>query len=188
MYDVTGKGRATLKESRTVFTGRIISLQLDRITLPNGAECELEIVKHPGGAAIVALDEDLRICMLHQYRYAAGGWIWELPAGKLEPQEPAQSTARRELQEEAGITARQWESLGTVLSSPGVFSEVIHLFLARGLTPTPRRHEAHEAIEVHWLPFNDAYARAASGEICDSKTLAGLLRAGTRLGLAAHSL
>lgn len=173
-----------LKESKTVYAGRIITLHIDRIALPNGAECELEIVKHPGGAAIVALDEDLRICMLYQYRYAAGGWIWELPAGKLEAQESPQITAQRELQEEAGITASRWESLGAVLSSPGVFSEVIHLFLARDLAHAPRRHEAHEAIEVHWLHFDEVYVRAANDEIRDSKTLAGLLRASARLAPA----
>lgn len=170
-----------LKDSKTLYTGRIVTLQLDRVVLPNGAECELEIVKHPGGAAIVALDDDLQVCMLRQYRHAAGGWIWELPAGKLEDGELPRQAAQRELLEEGGITAAQWEDLGTMLSSPGVFSEIIHFFLARDLTRAAQCHEVNEAIEVHWLPFDDAYAQAVSGEIRDAKTLTGLLWAHGRL-------
>lgn len=156
--------------------GHIVTLHIDRVELPNGAECELEIVTHPGGAAIVALDEQMRVCLLRQFRHAANGWIWELPAGKLEPHESPETTAQRELQEEAGVTAECWDSLGTVLSSPGVFSEVIHLFLARNLSHTPQQHETHEAIEVHWMPFDEVLTGAMSGEIRDAKTLAGLLR------------
>ena len=166
-----------LKERKTLYAGRIVTLHIDRVELPNGAECELEVVKHPGGAAIVALDEKRRICILRQYRHAANGWIWELPAGKLEPQELPQTTAQRELLEEAGVVASRWESLGTMLSSPSVFSEIIHLFLARDLNHVPLQHEVHEAIEVHWLPFDEVFNRAVTGEIRDAKTLAGLLRA-----------
>lgn len=166
-----------LKERKTLYSGRIVTLHIDRVELPNGAECELEIVKHPGGAAIVALDEHMRVCLLRQFRYAADGWIWELPAGKLEPHESPETTAKRELQEEAGVTAKCWDSLGTVLSSPGVFSEVIHLYMARNLGHARQQHEIHEAIEVHWMPFDEVYARAITGEIRDAKTLAGLLRA-----------
>src|SRR5580700_4460862 len=97
------------------------------------ASALLEVVHHPGGAATVALDGEERICLLRQYRYVAGGWLWELPAGKLEPDEPPLATAQRELAEEAGVRARHWRSLGTVLSSPGVFTERLHLFLARGI-------------------------------------------------------
>lgn len=176
-----------LKERKTVYAGRIVTLHIDRVELPNGTECELEIVKHPGGAAIVALDERMRVCLLYQYRYAANGWIWELPAGKLEPQESAQVTAQRELLEEAGVMAGRWESLGTMLSSPGVFSEIIHLYLARDLSHVPYQHEVHETIEVHWLPFDEAFTRAVTGEIRDAKTLAGLLRARGWLERTAHS-
>ena len=82
------------------------------------------------------MDAQQRVCLLRQYRYVADGWIWELPAGKLEPNEPPLETAKRELIEEAGISARHWESLGTVFSSPGVFSEVLHLFYAAELEPS----------------------------------------------------
>lgn len=159
------------------FKGRIISVDTEIVTLPNGRRAELEIVRHPGGAAAVALDEDNRVCLLRQYRHVAGGWIWELPAGKLEPNEAPLATAQRELEEEAGLQAADWEPLGMLLSSPGIFTEVIHLFLARGLTPVKNNTEEHELIEVHWLPFAQALERARSGELLDAKTVAGLFRA-----------
>src|SRR5580698_691526 len=120
---------STLKSTQQ-YKGRVISVTVDRVLLPNGREAALEVVHHPGGAAIVALNDLQQVCLLRQYRYVAGGWIWELPAGKLEPAEPPEVTARRELIEEAGVDASDWASLGSLLSSPGVFSEVIHLYLA----------------------------------------------------------
>src|SRR5580700_2265022 len=114
------------------FTGRVVSVTTDEVLLPNGQRELLEVVHHPGGAAAVAVDAAQRVCLLRQYRYVADGWLWELPAGKLEPGEPPLATARRELGEEAGVSADHWHSLGTVLSSPGVFSERLHLFLATG--------------------------------------------------------
>jgi 8-oxo-dGTP pyrophosphatase MutT (NUDIX family) len=162
---------------RMIFQGRVIQLTLDTVTLPNGAETGLEIVHHPGGTAIVALDAARRVCLLRQYRHAAGGWVWELPAGKLEPGEAPLMTARRELAEEAGVEAQHWDTLGKILSSPGVFTEIIHLFLARHLTPVAAQPEAQEVFEVHWLPWKEAMARAERGEFEDAKTLCGLLRA-----------
>jgi ADP-ribose pyrophosphatase len=165
----------------TLYRGRVVALHLDTVRLPTGAQCELEVIEHPGGAAVVAVDGEGRICLLRQYRYAAGGWIWELPAGKLEQGEAPGVTAQRELLEEAGVRAKRLESLGTILSSPGVFTEVIHLFLALDLESAQQQHEAHEAIEVHWMPIAQAYTLAVTGEIGDAKTLAGLLRAHNRL-------
>jgi len=166
-----------MTQQRTIFEGRIIRLTLDTVQLPNGATAELEIVHHPGGAAIVALDAGGRVCLLRQYRHAAGGWLWELPAGKLDGGEAPLLCAQRELEEEAGMQAGDWRSLGKIVSSPGVFTEVIHLFLARTLTAVPTRAEDHEVIEVHWFPWNEALHMAQAGEIEDAKTLAGLLRA-----------
>jgi ADP-ribose pyrophosphatase len=160
-----------------VYRGKIIDLSLELVTLPNGAKAELEIVRHPGGAAIVALDPEDRVCLLRQYRHAADGWLWELPAGKLDPGEPPLITAQRELQEEAGLHATRWETLGKIISSPGVFTEVVHLFLARDLSRVPANAEAHEVFEVHWVPFAEALAQARTGAIMDAKTLAGLFRA-----------
>jgi ADP-ribose pyrophosphatase len=165
-------------KTREVFRGRVVRLNLETVTLPNGEVAELEIVHHPGGAAVVALDAERRLCLLRQFRHAAGGWLWELPAGKLDGGEAPLACARRELQEEAGLEARDWHALGRMMSSPGVFTEVIHLFLARGLVPVPAAAEAHEVFEVHWIDWREALRMAQAGEIEDGKTLAGLLRAG----------
>jgi ADP-ribose pyrophosphatase len=122
------------------------------------------------------MDSNQQVCLLRQYRYVADGWIWELPAGKLEPNEPPLETAKRELIEEAGISARHWESLGSVFSSPGVFAEVLHLFYATGLEPSTAAHESSEIIEIHWIPFAEAYEWAMSGKIRDAKTIIALAR------------
>jgi len=159
------------------FTGRVIRVTTDDVLLPNGQRAELEVVHHPGGAAAVAVDAARRVCLLRQYRYVAGGWLWELPAGKLGPREPPLATAQRELAEEAGVSAREWTALGTCLSSPGVFTEVLHLFLATGLAPAATAHERAEVIEIHWLPFDIACEWALGGTITDGKTIIGLLRA-----------
>jgi ADP-ribose pyrophosphatase len=164
----------------TKFRGRVITVNVERVLLPNGETADYEIVHHPGGAAVVALDNQGRVCLLHQYRPAAGGWVWELPAGRLEPGEPPSATARRELIEEAGCAAARWEELGAILSSPGVFAETIHLYMARDLSAAAAHHERYEVIQVHWVALEDAVARALSGEICDAKTVIGLLRARSR--------
>lgn len=170
-------------ESQTVhFTGRVINVTTDQVVLPNGHRAALEVVHHPGGAVAVAVDAGRRVCLLRQYRYVADGWLWELPGGKLEPHEPPLSTAQRELAEEAGVSARGWQPLGTCFSSPGVFTEVLHLFLATGIAPAATAHERAEVIEIHWLPFDTACEWALNGTITDSKTVIGLLRARFAIG------
>jgi ADP-ribose pyrophosphatase len=159
-----------------MYSGRVITVNVERIELPNGETADLEIIHHPGGAAIVAVDDREQVCLLRQFRHAAGGWIWELPAGRLEPGEPPLETARRELVEEAGRKAQNWQDLGAILSSPGVFTERIHLFLAWGLTPCPQALEKHEVIEVHWIAMREAVAMAHDGRINDAKSVIGLLR------------
>ena len=159
------------------YSGRIISLTTDEVLLPNGHRTVLEVVHHPGGAAVVALDDAQRVCLLRQYRYVADGWLWELPAGKLEPREPPLSTAQRELVEEAGLHARDWQDLGTILSSPGVFSERLHLYLASALTNVASSHEQSEVIQVHWVALEEACRWALDNTISDAKTALGLLRA-----------
>jgi ADP-ribose pyrophosphatase len=173
-----------VNQTSTVYTGRVITVSKDRVRLPDGNVADYEIVHHPGGAAVVALDAQDRVCLLHQYRPAAGGWVWELPAGRLEPDEPPATTARRELVEEAGREAGEWMELGHMLSSPGVFDERIHLYLARQLRAVPAHHEPYELFEAHWVDFPEALGRAMSGAILDSKTVVGLLRAAARLGLS----
>ena len=171
-------------DSTAHYQGRVIRVTVDQVILPNGRQAALEVVHHPGGAAIVALNDLQQMCLLRQYRYLAGGWIWELPAGKLEPAEPPEVTARRELIEEAGVDATEWVSLGSLLSSPGVFSEVIHLYLAQGLSAARAALEDSEVLEVHWVDFGQACDMALSGELRDAKTIIGVLRAAHHLGLA----
>jgi 8-oxo-dGTP pyrophosphatase MutT (NUDIX family) len=166
---------------RNVFTGRVLTLNLEQVRLPNGRIAELEIAHHPGGAAVVALDDDGRVCLLRQFRHAAGGWLVELPAGKLDGGEPPLECAQRELAEEAGVTALRWDKLGECLSSPGVLTEVVHLFLARGLAPSVAQPEEHEVFETSWVPFDEAVDLAARGELRDAKSLIGLLWARERL-------
>jgi 8-oxo-dGTP pyrophosphatase MutT (NUDIX family) len=173
-----------LLDRKMIFDGRVIKVSVDTVELPNGVRLPLEIVRHPGGAAVVALDEHDRICVLRQFRHAAGGFIHELPAGKLEPDEPPESTARRELVEEAAVTAQDWEPLGAYFSSPGVFTEVIHLYLATRLTPAVAAPEAGEVFQVEWWPLAQAVERAVSGELTDAKTIIGILRAAARKKIA----
>jgi 8-oxo-dGTP pyrophosphatase MutT (NUDIX family) len=159
------------------FHGRVLTVNVERVRLPNGASADLEIAHHPGGAAIVAVDDQHRVCMLFQFRHAAGGWIWELPAGKIDNREPPFNTAQRELVEEGGVTAAKWQPLGEYFSSPGVFTEVIHLYLATNLTTVPMAPEEHEVFRVEWRPFAEILAMAKSGELKDGKTLVGIFRA-----------
>jgi 8-oxo-dGTP pyrophosphatase MutT (NUDIX family) len=167
---------------RTLFEGRVVHLGIESLVLPNGEALELEIIRHPGGAAVVALDEQRRVCLLRQYRHAAGGWLWELPAGKLEKEEAPQATAARELAEEAGLQAARWQSLGAVLMTPGFCDETIHLYLVQQLSAVATRPERHELIEIHWIPFERAIEQVHAGIIRDAKTMLGLLLAQPRIG------
>lgn len=175
----------TIESVTSIYAGRVIQVNIERVRLPNGETADLEIMHHPGGAAVVAVDDEMRVCLLHQFRHAAGGWLWELPAGKIDNREPPTQTAHRELEEEAGMTAAAWRSLGEYVSSPGVFTEVIHLFLATKLTAVGMRPEAHEVFEVHWRPLKDVIAMAHSGELRDGKSLVGVFRAAEVLDVRA---
>jgi 8-oxo-dGTP pyrophosphatase MutT (NUDIX family) len=166
-----------LVERKEIYTGRVIKVSVDTVDLPNGMRVPLELVRHPGGAAAVAIDAENRVCLLRQFRHAAGGFIYELPAGKLEPEEPPEVTAKRELVEEAATSATQWASLGSYFSSPGVFSEVIHLYLATGLSKVTGAPEVDEVFQVEWWPLDQAVQKALDGELTDAKTIIGILRA-----------
>ncbi len=165
----------------SIYRGKVIEVAVETVELPNGSQSVLEMVHHPGGAAVVALDDQERVYLLRQYRHAAGGWIWELPAGRRNPDESPFETGRRELIEEAGLRAEEWIELGPMYSSPGIFDEVIHLWLARGLSEAATDHEAGEVIEIHRLPLSQALDWCDDGIIADSKTLVGLYRAAAYL-------
>lgn len=171
----------TVKAVRPGFAGRVIEVNVETVTLPNGATVDLEIIRHPGGAAVAAMNTRGEICLLRQYRHALGRWLWELPAGKLDGGEDPLSAARRELEEETGLVASHWEAMGGVVSSPGVFTEVVHLYLATGLEQRRAEPEAGEVFEIVWLALDEAVRRALSGAIDDGKTIAGLCRAQARL-------
>jgi len=166
-----------LTERKSIHVGAVVDLGLETFRTPDSNEMTLEIVRHPGGAAVVALDDTDQVCLVRQYRHAAGGWIIELPAGKIDGGEEPAITARRELQEEAGLTAGNWQSLDRMISTPGFCDEVIFLFLARNLTQGPTEHETGEFIEVFWQPLSEACRQARDGDIFDAKTVIGLLRA-----------
>lgn len=167
----------SLLSKQTHFKGRVIEVNVERVELPNGSVADLEIIHHPGGAAVVAINEHNEICLLRQYRHAAQGWLWELPAGKIDNREPPLQTAQRELEEEAGCTAARWERLGDIASSPGVFTEVVYLFLATGLSAATARPEEHEVLEIHWKPLAEAVRMAQAGELRDAKSVVGVFRA-----------
>lgn len=165
--------------SKQIYRGRLIDVSLDNITLPNRQPVELEIVRHPGGAVIVAVNEINEVCLLRQYRYAADRQIiWELPAGCIDASDPTpRVTAERELREEAGLSAGRWRELGSIYPSPGFCSERLFLYLAQDLEQGDTRHQSDELIEVHWVPFTRAMDMARSGQIQDAKTLVGLFLA-----------
>lgn len=164
--------------TREIYSGRLIRLNREAVSLPNGRDVELDIVHHPGGAVVAAVNGREEVCMLRQFRHAAGGVIWELPAGCIDPGESEPlSTARRELEEEAGLVARDWRSLGSIYTTPGFCDEVLYLFLARDLVETCTDHGEDELIEVRWLPLAEALRMVMDNGIQDAKTVAGLFKA-----------
>lgn len=165
-----------------VFRGRTIQLFLEPVDLPNGQRIELEVVHHPGAAAIAAVDEEGYVTLIRQFRHAAGGYIWELPAGKLDAGEPPLACAIRELREETGLLATEIREIGSILTTPGFCNERIHLFLARGLSQGDASLEDDEVLTVSQFPLADALAMIQRGEICDAKSIAGLFLASRELG------
>jgi ADP-ribose diphosphatase len=167
---------------KRVHDGRIVKLDIEEVELPNGKQATLEIVRHPGAAAVLPLDGD-DVVLVRQYRHATGGWLLEVPAGKLDrPGELPEACARRELQEETGLTAAHVTSLGWIWTTPGFSDEKIWLFLARDLTLARAGLQDDEVLTVERLPFREAVRRALSGEIVDAKSICALLRASGRLG------
>jgi ADP-ribose pyrophosphatase len=175
--------------SQRAWSGRLLTVDIDRVRTPNGTEIELEMIRHPGAAAVVPLlaggdSADPAVLLIRQYRYAAGGMVWEIPAGVLEPEEAPADCARRELREETGAEADQIEHLTTIFTTPGFTDEIIHLFLATGIRAGAARPNPDEFIEVEARPISQALGMIRDGEIRDGKTVVALLFvAGFRLGL-----
>jgi ADP-ribose pyrophosphatase len=147
------------------------------LELPDGDQVELELLAHPGASAVVPFLGPDRVLLLHQYRFAAGGPIWEIPAGKRDPGEDPETCARRELAEETGFRAERWTTLGRILTAPGFTDELIHLFRADDLTPGPHAREPSELIELHEFSLAETFAMIQRGEIIDAKTIVALFQA-----------
>lgn len=159
---------------QTIYNGRVVTLNLETVTLPNGLSVELEVVRHPGAAAIVALKDDDIVILIRQYRLAAGGYIYEIPAGKLHPGEDPAHCAARELEEEVGYRAGRLDKIATFFTAPGFTDEVMHLYVARDLARGIQALDGDEVLEVVEMPLEKAMAYIIDGTIRDAKTMIGL--------------
>jgi ADP-ribose pyrophosphatase len=159
---------------KNIYQGRIVNLNLETVRLPNGATVELEIIHHPGAAAIVAMKDEETVLLIRQYRHAAGGYILEIPAGTLRPGEDPVVCAARELEEEIGFRPSALEPLATFFTTPGFTDEVIHIYKATGLMPGKQNLDHDEVLEVVELPLKEAIGRIGDGTIRDGKTIVGL--------------
>jgi ADP-ribose pyrophosphatase len=166
-----------VNQRHTIRRGRVFDITVENVTLTNGVTIDLEILRHPGAAAIVPLLADNRVVMLKQYRHAAGQFMWEIPAGTLNSDEAPLVCAQRELVEETGYRAAAWETMGAVTPVPGYSDEKIHLYLARDLTPAAQNLDPDEILEVHPLPLEEVVAMITDGRIHDAKTIAGIFLA-----------
>ena len=170
----------TLIQSERQYSGRVVSLDLDTVQFPDGSQGELEMVRHPGAAAVIPfLDDpasaDPRVLLVHQFRHAADDWLWEIPAGTLQDGEHPETCAHRELSEEAGVEAKELVRLTTIFTTPGFTDERIHLFYATGLTPVALSHEQDEFITVHEKPWSAIGRMIRRGQIRDGKSLCALM-------------
>lgn len=166
-----------LVDRQELFKGRIIKLTVDKVRFLSGADVNLEVLHHPGGAAVVALTNQDQVALVKQYRHPMGEYLLELPAGKLEPGDNPVQAARRELAEEAGLQAENWQLLSQAYPAPGYCSERLYIYLATELTEIERQPDEDEEIDVIYVSFKEACEMAMRGEICDAKTIIGLLMA-----------
>lgn len=166
---------ATTNHSRLIHKGRVFDVYKETITTHSGVRVDLEVVRHPGAAAIVPIQADGTILMLSQYRHAVGQRIWEIPAGTLDPDESPEFCARRELVEETGFSAQEWIKLGEITPLPGYSDERIHLYLARQLEPAVQKLDEDEILDVHQRPFEEVIKMVDKGQIVDAKSICGIL-------------
>jgi ADP-ribose pyrophosphatase len=170
-----------VKETKHLYSGRVVNLSVEKIALPDGNEISREVVHHPGAVAIVPMLSPDEVVLIKQFRYCAGKALWEIPAGTLEPGESPAACAARELTEETGYRAGKMVPMGGVYTSPGFCNEFLHLFLAADLEHCGLKLDPDERIEVHTMSMNEALRKIESGEIVDAKTIVGLLKT-DRLG------
>jgi 8-oxo-dGTP pyrophosphatase MutT (NUDIX family) len=161
--------------------GRVVTVYSDRLRFDNGQEYDIDMIRHPGASAIVAVDDQRRVCLVSQYRHGIEDFLWEIPAGKLDGGERPDIAAVRELAEEAGVAAQHWESLGVYLPAPGLLTEKVYLFMALRLTKGEAAPESDEELELQWLPLEEAVRMVLDGRLDDGKTALALLRAHARL-------
>ncbi|MBM4121334.1 MAG: NUDIX hydrolase [Nitrospira sp.] len=159
---------------KNIFRGRILTLNLETARLPNGTSVELEIIRHPGAAAVVPVKDDGTVVLIRQYRHAAGGFIYEIPAGKLQPNEEPLICAARELEEEIGYRAASLELLTSIFTAPGFADEVIHIYKGTGLVPGNQQLDQDEVLKIVEVPLHEALTMIQDGTIRDAKTVIGL--------------
>ena len=169
--------------NQPIARGFPVVVSIERVTLPNGTEIELDIVEHPGASAVVPFVSEREVLLIHQYRHATGGRIFEVPAGKIDPGETPETTAARELQEEVGYSAGRIEKLGWIWTTPGFAKEKIHLYAAFDLSPCASRPEDSEVIEVVPTPLDRALEMIWNGELTDAKSAMALVHAARRVGV-----
>jgi ADP-ribose pyrophosphatase len=162
---------------RNLLHGRVFDLFSENVTLENGVTTSIDILQHPGAAAIVPMADPETLVWIRQYRHAVGGYIWEIPAGTLDDGENPLACARRELIEETGFSADTWQSLGDIVPVPGYSSERIHLYLATDLNIARQDLDRDELLVVHRIPLSEALDMVFSGKVVDGKTITGLLLA-----------
>ncbi|HTL63232.1 MAG TPA: NUDIX hydrolase [Nitrospira sp.] len=160
--------------TRNIFTGKVLTLNIDTVTLPNGVTIDLEMVRHPGAAAVVPLKDSETVVLIRQFRHAAGGFIYEIPAGKLDRGEDPLHCAARELEEEIGYIPGRLERLTSILTAPGFTDEVIHIYKATDMTPGRQRLDRDEVLEILEIPLKEAIRMIGGGLIRDAKTIVGL--------------
>lgn len=160
--------------TRNIYTGKVVTLNIDTVTLPNGATIDLETIRHPGAAAVVPVMDDGTVVLIRQFRHAAGGFIYEIPAGKLQPGEDPLHCASRELEEEVGYRASSFELLSSIFTAPGFADEVIHVYKATGLTKGRQQLDPDEVLDIIEMPLAEAVNKIEDGTIRDAKTIVGL--------------